>query len=211
MNDDITGFLYLSDLFGSVVFSISGALAACERRMDVFGMAALAIVTAIGGGTLRDMMLGLPAFWLSDTTSIWLALGSTALCFAFSKRLTESSTATWLLVFDAFGLAVFAVEGAAKAFAVTDSFTVAIMMGMLTGAGGGIIRDVLSAQMPLIFRKEIYATAALLGAGMYVVLARCGLSLWLCVMPAILATLVLRLLAISYNLTLPRVYFPRQP
>jgi len=90
--NEVSVFLHYSDLFGSLVFAISGALVAAAKKMDIFGMAVLATVTAIGGGTLRDMMLNVPAFWLADANAIWISLAATAICFVFSNRLTESAT-----------------------------------------------------------------------------------------------------------------------
>jgi len=202
MNHHLAESLFIFEMIGTSVFAISGALAACERRMDLFGGMVLALITAIGGGTIRDVILGHPAFWTQEPSCIWIILVFTILTFLCGRMLTKFSQ--WLLIFDALGLAVFSIEGTAKALETTYSPLVAVLLGIMTGVGGGIIRDTLSAEVPLILKKEVYATAALIGSVSYISLRgmnEYGLYI------AILITLVIRLLAIRYKLSLPVMPF----
>lgn len=194
--------IYGLDLFGVAVFAVSGSLAAGRKHMDVFGVVVLGLVTALGGGTLRDTLLDAgPVFWIADRIYLLVAVGASLLTF-FSVRIIR---VPWrgLLISDAFGLAVFMAIGTAKALAVTNSPSIAMIMGVMTGVAGGMVRDVLSAEVPLILRKEIYATAALCGSFSYIVMQRLGLAETLSLLLAAMLTLVIRLAAIHYNFSLP--------
>ncbi len=163
--------LYILDLLGVIVFAISGAIVARDKQFDWFGGIVLAVVTAIGGGTFRDMALGrTPVFWLHDGSYVALA-GITAtmfLClfrfYSFNERWRKA-----LLVADAIGLAVFTVIGVEIALQAAIHPAMAVVMGTITGCFGGVIRDVLANREPLIFQREIYATASLAGGIGYVV------------------------------------------
>lgn len=194
--------LYWFDLFGVIVFAITGSLAAGKNRLDLFGGLVLALVTALGGGTLRDLILGKhPIFWISDLTYIYFVAATALIVFVIAryKKLPERT----LLIADAFGLAIFSVLGAQVAIQEGVPGLVAVIMGMLTGVAGGIIRDILSNQIPLILRQEIYATAALTGAAVYVVLHQIWDVSQLNLVLAAAVTLVLRLAAIKWNFSLP--------
>jgi uncharacterized membrane protein YeiH len=194
--------IYGLDLFGVAVFSVSGSLAAGRKHMDVFGVVVLGLVTALGGGTLRDTLLDAgPVFWIDNRTYLLVAIASSLLTFISVRLITLPWRA--LLISDAFGLAVFMAIGTAKALAVTGSLSIAIIMGIMTGVAGGMIRDVLSAEVPLILRKEIYATAALCGSLIYVFLTRLGLADTYCLLLSALVTLAIRLAAIHYDFSLP--------
>ena len=173
--------LYWIDLFGVFVFAISGALAADRRGMDLFGFVAIALLPAIGGGTVRDIILGAPVFWVQDTIYLWLIGGAALLTFLAAPLLQRVERL--LLWADAIGLSVFCVAGAAKSYALTGSAEVAVVMGVVTAVLGGIIRDVVCNELPLILRQDIYATAAFAGALAYVAAQALGLdmelSLWL--------------------------------
>ena len=185
---DPTQIIYALDLFGVAVFAISGSLAAGRKRMDVFGVIVLGLVTALGGGTLRDMLLDSgPVFWVNDPGYILVAGGTSILTFIAVRILSVPGRG--LLIFDAFGLAVFTVVGTAKALNVTDSLSVAVIMGIMTGVAGGMFRDVLSAEVPLVLRKEIYATAALCGSLVYLILTRLALSDITCLVVSVTTTL----------------------
>ena len=167
--------IYGLDLFGVAVFAVSGSLAAGRKRMDVFGVIVLGLVTALGGGSLRDALLDSgPVFWVEDPGYLLVAVAASMLTFIVVRVISVP----WrgLLISDALGLAVFMAIGTDKALAITGSPSVAIVMGVMTGVAGGMIRDVLSAEVPLILRKEIYATAALCGSLAYVILSRLGLT-----------------------------------
>ena len=167
--------LYWLDLFGVFVFAISGALAADRRGMDLFGFVAIALLPAIGGGTVRDIVLGTPVFWVQDTVYLWLIGGAGLLTFVAAPLLQRVERL--LLWADAIGLSVFCVAGAAKSYALTGSAEVAVVMGVVTAVLGGIIRDVVCNEIPLILRQDIYATAAFAGALAFVGCQALGLAL----------------------------------
>lgn len=166
--------LYWFDLFGVFVFALSGALAADRRGMDLFGFVAIALLPAIGGGTVRDMVLDVPVFWVQDAVYLWLILAAGLLTFVAAPLIHRAGHL--LLWADAVGLSVFCVVGAAKALAVTGSATVAVAMGVVTAVLGGIVRDVVCNEIPLVLRQDIYATAAFAGAAAYVGLVAFGLD-----------------------------------
>ncbi len=183
--------LTLFDVVGIFVFAISGALAAVRSGMDLFGIMVMSLMPAVGGGTLRDLILDQPVFWVEGTQTIYIAFAAAGLTFFFSKYLAGRRL-TWLTWADAVGLALFCVVGAEKALAVTGSMLIATMMGVVTGAAGGIIRDIICNEIPLVMKKgEIYATAAFLGAGSFCLLTYFGVSgpvaLWLAMGAAFLA------------------------
>lgn len=193
---------YFFDLFGVVVFAITGSLAAGKKRLDLFGGLVLALVTALGGGTLRDLILSNhPIFWISDLTYIYCVAATALIVFVIAryKKIPERT----LLLADAFGLAIFSVLGAQVALQAGAPGAVAILMGMLTGVAGGIIRDILSNEIPLILQQEIYATAALVGAGVFVILNATWGKSQVSLIIAATVTLLLRLAAIKWSFSLP--------
>lgn len=191
------------DLFGTAVFAVSGCLAAGRRRMDLFGALVLGAVTALGGGTLRDLVLGLrPVFWIDRPVYLWTALAAGLATFAVVRVGRVPRRA--LLISDALGLAVFTVLGCVTAAAVVDSALVVVLMGMLSGVAGGITRDILSAEVPLIFRAEIYATASLSGGVVHVLLTNLEVTGPAPLVAGIVTTLALRLAALRWRLALPR-------
>ncbi len=194
--------IYALDLFGVAVFAISGALAAGRKRMDIFGVVVLGVVTALGGGTLRDALLDTgPVFWIHDPTYLLVAVTFALLTFVTVRFLSAHRLA--LLVSDAFGLAIFTAIGTAIAFKTTDSHSVAIVMGIMTGIAGGMTRDVLSAEVPLVLQREIYATAALCGSFTYVLMKGMDFSGIPCMAGSVAVTLAIRLAAIHWSLSLP--------
>jgi uncharacterized membrane protein YeiH len=186
------------------VCAISGVLAASGQRFDLFGILVLATVTALGGGTLRDLCLGAyPIFWIQRPDYLLTALVAALLTFIAARFFRMPHRL--LLVADAFGLALFAIAGTQKALTLQPSGLIAILMGVITGVAGGVLRDVLRRQVPLVFRPEIYlyATAALAGSALLV-----GLRQWFpgfhqAPLAAMGLTLVLRLSAIGFKLRLP--------
>lgn len=169
------------DFFGVFVFALSGALAADRRGMDLFGFVVIALLPAIGGGTVRDVVLQAPVFWIQDSTYLWIILGAALLTFAAARQILKVES--WLLWADAVGLAVFSVTGAAKALAITGDAVIATAMGVVTAVLGGIIRDTVCNELPLVLRQDIYATAAFAGALAFVGLVSVGVAvtgaLWL--------------------------------
>ncbi len=199
----MTAVVYWLDMAGVMVFALSGVILACRSRMDPFGMLVLAAVTGIGGGTLRDLVLGVrPVFWVTDPTYLWVILATVVLSvvgFHYIHRLSQ----VFLPVADAFGLALFTVIGAHKALLLETPGAVAVLMGLLTGVAGGMIRDVLARRVPMVLQREIYATASIAGGITYVTLDGLGAPLALAIALAVLVTLSLRLAAIYWQLALP--------
>ena len=195
--------LYSLDLFGTAVFAISGAWLACRKDMDIFGAMVLAFVTAVGGGTIRDALLGAtPVFWIQDTWYVLVIMASTAGAILFRKW---HERVKWpLQVADALGLAVFAVIGVAKALTYGAEPITAVMMGVLTGCGGGAIRDVLAGDVPAVLRKEVYASAAIAGGATYVLFEQMYEGSSSVTLIAASVVLVMRLLAMYKGLSLPR-------
>lgn len=200
--------LYAMDLLGTAVFAVSGALMAARKRYDIFGFLVVAMAPAIGGGTVRDMALGaLPVFWVSDPNYLLVTVLVAVATFFLARFIERYMTA--LLVADAFGLGLFAVVGAEKALMLGVEPLIAVAMGTITACGGGILRDVLCREEPLILRRDIYATAALLGSGLFVGLLHATHDRTMALTAGFLAALLLRLIAIRRNLSLP-VYTDRK-
>lgn len=194
--------IYALDLFGVGVFAVSGALAAGRKRMDVFGVVVLGLVTALGGGTLRDTLLDSgPVFWIHDPVYLLVGTGFALLTFFAVRFITSHRMG--LLVSDAFGLAIFTAIGTSVALRTTDSTSVAMVMGVMTGTAGGMMRDVLCAEVPLVLRREIYATAALCGSFAYVAMKTLAFQNTLCIIISVTVTLFIRLAAIHWRLSLP--------
>jgi uncharacterized membrane protein YeiH len=195
--------LYTLDLVGTAAFAASGALAGIRRKMDLFGVMVLGLVTAIGGGTLRDLLLGdSPPFCFKNETYLYLAMAVSLFTFALYRHL--SSMRQPLLFFDAIGLGTFVVIGTEKALHFKLGFLGAVMMGVMTATAGGIMRDVLANQIPYILRKEIYASACLSGGTLLVVLIHVGTARSLALIIAAATVIAVRLLAIRFNWALPR-------
>ena len=194
--------IYILDLVGTAIFAITGALVAGRKRMDILGVVVLGCVTALGGGTLRDVTLGShPVFWIANTN--YLAVASLAAIGIFVSARRWKLPAMVLMYADAAGLAVFTIIGFQKGFHATHMYSIAIVMGITTGVVGGIIRDVLSGEIPLIFRREIYASASLCGAVLLALLTHLQLPSPFALSAAVLTTLVIRIAAINWNLGLP--------
>jgi len=155
----------LLDYAGVAVFAATGALAASRKQLDIIGFLFLASVTGIGGGTLRDVILNLPVFWVANSGYVLICAAVAVLVFFIAHRF--DSRWKWLLWLDAIGLAAFSVMGAAKGLAITGSPVVAVIMGVLTATFGGILRDLLAGEPSVLLRPEIYVTAALAGAAIF--------------------------------------------
>lgn len=190
--------------FGVSVSAISGVLAARGKRVDLFGVLVLALVTAFGGGTIRDLLIGdLPVVWIREPAFL---LNATAVVLAtfFVRRMRELPR-TFLLVADAFALALFTIVGTRKGVALEFAAPVAVMLGVITGVAGGILRDVLTGEVPLVFQPQIhlYATAALVGAVVFVTWHHWWPGQPATTIVCTLLILALRLLGIRLKLTLP--------
>jgi uncharacterized membrane protein YeiH len=191
------------DWLGVIVFAISGALVASRKQMDVVGFALLGTVTGIGGGTLRDLLLAQgPVFWVREPT--YLILCVVVSCAVFFTAHIPQSRYRVLLWFDALGLALFAVAGAERALIAGSGSVVAVAMGVITATFGGIIRDVLGNESPVVLSREIYVTAALIGASMFIVLSGFGLARESALGAGLLAGLIVRGMALRLGWSLPR-------
>lgn len=199
--------LLLFDLLAVAIFAITGALVASRKQMDIFGFVLLGTVTGIGGGTMRDLLLGLPVFWVQQPASLIVCVVVSTIVF-FTAHIPDSRYRL-LLWLDAIGLAAVAVIGADKALDHGHGAVVAVAMGVITAAFGGIIRDVLGGESPLVLRRDIYVTAALLAALVFVAAVGIGLSQNVAAGVGFIAGLALRGLALKFRWTLP-VYKPRQ-
>lgn len=194
--------MFWLDVFGIAVFACSGALAAGQRRMDLFGVVVLAFVTAVGGGTVRDLVIGnSPVFWVRDPVYAWVAIGAGLLTFGLAHfyRLRSET----LVIADAIGLAVFTVIGTRIGLDQVGPGVIATMTGIMSGVLGGVIRDVLANRVPLIFQREIYASAALLGAIALQVMERLDVAPVISALVAGIMVLGLRLAALKWQLHLP--------
>ena len=205
MNEEInlSAVPYIIEFLGTFAFAISGIRHAAAKHFDWFGGYVCGIAVAIGGGTIRDVMLGVTPFWMTDP--IYMVCTALALCvvIVFSKHM-ERLNNTWF-VFDTLGLALFTISGIQKSQACGQPFWVAIIMGCITGSAGGGIRDVLLNNEPVIFRKEIYAMACLLGGITYWGLSEIDFPVEVTVMASFIVTCTIRFIAVKYHISLPHL------
>jgi uncharacterized membrane protein YeiH len=194
--------LYLLDLLGVAVFAVSGALAAGRKSLDLLGVAAIAIVTAIGGGTLRDVLLDNPVFWIQDSIYLVVILFSAALTLIYTRFRQPPAKA--LLIADALGLSFFAISGAQGVEKADLSLIIVVLMGTITGVVGGVLRDVLLAEIPLILRRgNLYATAAIAGIIVYLILQQFGMMRSFAALLGMGTITAVRLASIVWGLSLP--------
>ena len=189
------------DYFGIAVFAISGALVAAERKTDIVTFTFLAVATGVGGGTLRDLLIGAPVFWVHANGTLLICLGAAVLVWVGSHRRFAGQALLW---FDAAGMAAYAAYGAAKALAHGVAPVPAFAMGVLTACAGGIIRDVLAGVPSVLMRRELYVTPAALSAATLVALAIAGVDAWPAAIVAALAGFALRAGAILRGWSLPQ-------
>lgn len=201
MNEDIL-FIFIIEVLGTIAFAISGIRLAAAKDFDWFGAYVVGVVTAIGGGTVRDVLLGIPAFWMQSPMYLAVSLLSLITVIVFRKALVKGMRT--LFLFDAIGLALFVVVGIEKTLAVGFPMWVAIIMGIITGSFGGITRDILLNELPLFFRKDIYATACLAGGLVYWLVSLIPGSAPMVQQIACAVTVVgLRVLAVTFHWSLP--------
>ncbi|MEO5337604.1 MAG: trimeric intracellular cation channel family protein [Magnetospirillum sp. WYHS-4] len=195
-------FLAFFELTGVAVFAITGALVAARKEMDPFGFVVVGTATGIGGGTLRDLLLDQPVFWIVD--SRYLVAGAVAALSTFWLARFFHSRWSLLLWADALGLALFAVTGTQKAVAVGASPLIAVLMGVMSASFGGLIRDLLCSEPPLFFHKEIYPSAAAVGSLVYLMLGSMEPPAGLSEAAGFLAAFLVRAAAIRWSLSFPR-------
>ncbi|MEG0188140.1 trimeric intracellular cation channel family protein [Algoriella sp.] len=197
---------YIFELIGTVVFAISGALAADERQKhDWFGITCFAFITAIGGGTLRDLFLNsYPLVWIADMNVIYAVFVGILLAGLFYKYFSKLRTT--LMLFDTLGIALFTIVGLEKAHSLGANDFISVMMGMFTAVMGGVLRDILINKTPTIFVEEIYATACIAGGIVYLVLDSFGVdrNINFIVSGAMIA--IIRIITVKFNLSLPKFY-----
>ena len=196
-------FVYFLDLFGTMAFAITGAFKAIEKKFDIVGILLLATITGIAGGTIRDIILGQFPNSLANPTYVLITVISGIVIFFLYSRLKKH----WnlFLKFDAIGLGIFTIIGTTTAYNLFGlNFLVILLAGMLTAVGGGILRDILVNQIPIIFVKEFYLSASLAGIVLFSLILYFGGHLYFATIVGIVITTILRLIAMKYNWNLPR-------
>ncbi len=196
------------DIIGTVAFAVSGVLTAMNKRLDPFGIFIIAFVAAVGGGTLRDILIKAPITWMVDLTYIHLIMGTTIFTILFRKKINYVRRS--LLLSDTLGMVVFTLVGLEKGLDAGFSPIICIALGTMTACFGGVIRDTLSNKIPIIFHKEIYATACILGGIAYFLMTYFDFSNGITLIVSGSVIIVVRLLAIYFDLSLPNVYFKEE-
>lgn len=192
-------------MLGTISFAMSGSFAAMQKRLDPFGVLIIAFVTSVGGGTVRDLLLDVPVFWMHD---LWIcSLIFITSIFSMVFKSIEKNFKVTLFIFDSFGLGLFTIIGILKGVNADLHPVICMTLGTITGCFGGIIRDILLNRIPLIFRKEIYATACIVGGGVFLLLAHyTSLSSTLIQIVTILLIVAIRTLAVKYHWQIPKFY-----
>jgi uncharacterized membrane protein YeiH len=205
LSSHVTYVILILDLFGTMSFAITGAFKAIEHRADIVGIVILATITGVAGGTIRDIILGhFPPHSISDPNYVIITITTGIVIFFLYPKIKKH----WnlFLKFDALGLGVFTVIGATLAYQLFGmNFLAMIMAGMITAVGGGILRDMFVNEMPLVFIKELYASASFLGIVVFYILLIFNLQIEIVTIGSIIVTTVLRLVAMKYNWNLPKV------
>lgn len=204
-----TTFLFIIEVIGTFAFAISGIRLAAFKNFDWFGAYTVGLVTAIGGGTLRDLLLGIDVFWMQQWS--YLAVTGVALAIVIIFRRMLVSNNRMLFVFDTLGLALFVVIGIQKSIACDYPMWVAIVMGLITGSFGGVLRDILINSEPLFFRKDIYATACFAGGVVYWIALACGCSDIVQQLACAVMVIALRMCALQWNWHLPVLSYGPEP
>ncbi len=198
-------FYFLMDLLGTVAFAISGVLVAMDKRLDLFGVLIIAFVTAVGGGTLRDLLIGnTPVAWMLESTYIITILGAVILAILFREKLRYLRKS--LFLFDTLGIGLYTMVGIEKGLNASLLPVMCIILGTITASFGGVIRDILCNEIPVIFRKEIYATACVIGGLSYFLLRKLPWGDEYVYFASILIVIGIRLVAVKYKIALPSIY-----
>jgi len=203
--------IYLTvDILGTVAFAISGVLVAMEKRLDLFGVGIIALVTAIGGGTLRDMLIGnTPVTWTTTPLYMYIILGTVIVTILFQSRLKYLRTS--LFLFDTIGIGFYTMIGINKGMEAGLEPLICITLGTITASFGGVLRDILCNEIPVIFRKEIYATACILGGVGYFLLRQTPMPEGYAYILGVVIVIGIRLAAVRYHITLPNIYKKATP
>lgn len=198
-------FYFAIDILGTIAFAISGVLIAMEKKLDLFGVIIIAFVTAIGGGTLRDMLIGnTPVLWMRELTYVIVILSAVILAIFFSRQLRRIKKT--LFLFDTIGIGLFTMVGVEKGLNADLLPVMCIALGTITACFGGVIRDILCNEIPVIFRKEVYATACIVGALSYFLLRKLPFTEEYAYSAAILIIIIIRILVVKFKIALPTIY-----
>ena len=198
-------FYFAIDILGTIAFAISGVLVAMEKKLDLFGVLIIAFVTAVGGGTLRDMLIGnTPVVWMRESVYIFTILGTVVFAILFVNQLKYFRKT--LFLFDTIGIGLFTMVGIEKGISAELMPIMCIILGTITASFGGVIRDILCNEIPVIFHKEIYATACILGGVSYFLLIQLPIDGAYAYIAAILIIIVVRILAVKFHIALPSIY-----
>ncbi|WP_055445332.1 trimeric intracellular cation channel family protein [Lacinutrix himadriensis] len=196
---------YIIDILGTIAFAISGVLIAMNKRMDPFGILIIAFVTAVGGGTLRDILIGqTPVAWMTDMTFTYVILITTILTILFRSKINYLRTS--LFLFDTIGIGLYTVVGIEKGLSAGLHPIICIALGTISACFGGVIRDILCNEIPVIFRKEIYATACILGGLTYFLIRKFPIENDFVFVIAGVVVMIVRLIAVKFKISLPNLY-----
>jgi len=197
-------FIFILDILGVVAFSISGVLTAMRKELDVFGILIIAFVTSVGGGTLRDVLLKADVAWLTNMTYVYVILITTTVAIIFRNKINYLRKS--LFLFDTLGIGLYTVVGVEKAISAGLPPIVCVAFGTMSACFGGVIRDILCNDIPVIFHKEIYATACILGGFSYFLLAYLNLPQDLVFIISGSVVITIRISAVVFKIQLPKVY-----
>ncbi|MDP5231771.1 MAG: trimeric intracellular cation channel family protein [Cellulophaga sp.] len=198
-------FYFVIDILGTIAFAISGVMVAMDKRLDMFGVFIIAFVTAVGGGTLRDVLIGsTPVVWLTETVYLFTIIGSVLLAILFRNQLKYVRRS--LFLFDTIGIGLYTMVGIQKGIAFGLAPIMCIGLGTITASFGGVIRDILCNEIPVIFRKEVYATACIVGGLGYFLLEKLPVNDAYPYVGGIIIVIGIRLLAVRFKIALPSIY-----
>lgn len=199
-------FYYTLNMIGTIAFSTTAVLAVIPKGIDVFGASIMGIITAVGGGTMRDVILGVPVFWSTDLNYIWVALISSVFVFYTHKIMNEKYVYTFMLYLDGLGVSIFVISGVTETIGLDFALPIGpVILGLITGIGGGLIRDVLVGNTNLLMKKELYAVPLVIGASLYLALRyffpenQKNIAIF-----CTLLIFIIRIFAIVWKLTVPK-------
>lgn len=198
-------FFDLLDLLGTIAFATSGALVAMNKKFDLFGVFIVAFVTALGGGTLRDVLIGkVPVGWMLETYYVYTTIATVIVTIIIRNNIKYLSKS--LFLFDTIGLGIFTITGTQIGVESNFNPIISVALGTMTASFGGVIRDILCNQIPVIFREEIYATAAILGSITFLVLNKFNLPINVIYIITTSIVIIIRIIAVKFHLSLPTFY-----
>lgn len=208
MQEQFQQFNFIIEFIGMISFVMSGSFAAMQRRLDPFGVLIIAFITSVGGGTIRDLLIGVPPFWINDLWYIYMIFIITGLSMLFKS--IETNFKVTLFIFDSFGLGLYTIVGIQKGLNADLHPIICITLGTITGCFGGVLRDILLNRIPLLFRKEIYATACIVGGVTFLLLIDYTPFSYIVVhIFTILLIVLIRTLAVKYQWEIPKFYLPK--